>query len=195
MSGCGGGSSDNPVFRGQATGPAPPPVGTSGPILSTVAIGAVTAIRLESGPAATAINIADAILAGRLGAGGRSCTARATRSDQVTVSFRWSCSDRTVATATYVVATGTAVTLPSLFGGDYLHYLSSTASAQLAATDAPPATVAALTAPTAATFALWDLTPDGLEVTFPLPSGPAVVGFPLATLAPYRAATSVLPAG
>jgi hypothetical protein len=189
LAGCGAVSHDNPAFTGAPAGGVTVTTtatsGAAGPAISQVVVGSVRVPHVAGGGGAAAINAALDALAGGLGVGGRSCSVTTARSDATVVSFRWTCSDRSVATATFGVATGRRLVLGDVLTGAYLPYLASTSDAQLAAGGASPAVVASVAPSTAAAFSHWDVTPSALEVTFPLPSGPATIQFPIASLTAY----------
>ena len=191
LAACGAASHDNPAFSG-APGPAvtagpPTPVEGGTPSISQVGGGPVATPHLAGAPGAAAINPALGAVAAGLGSGHGSCRVATTRADAEVVSFRWTCADRTVATATFSVPTGRRLTLDGVLRGAYLPYLASTAQAQLVAGGASAGEAAAVAAPSAAAFSRWGLAPGALTVTFPLRSGPATVAYPVGTLAPYAA--------
>jgi hypothetical protein len=186
--GCGTATHDNPAFTGQPSGTeATVPTTAPGSALAvgTTAVGQVSAPRLLAGAGAATANATIAGLARQLGAGGRSCQYTTTRADSTLASFRWVCSDHTVATATFAVADGRRLALPDLLHGGYLAYMASTAQAQLEAGGASGATATSVAAPTDAAFSRWGLSASAVQVTFPLASGPVTVDYPIATLSPY----------
>ncbi|WP_262323623.1 hypothetical protein [Acidiferrimicrobium sp. IK] len=185
--GCGTVSHDNPAFTGAPNAPATTPTtaAATGPTITQVTVGSVAIPQLAGGQGAPAVNAAVRALASGLGAGGRSCNLTTTRSDAALVSFRWLCSDRSVATATFSLPSGKRLALSDLLRGGYLQYMASTAQAQLTAGGTDAASASRLAAPTAAAFSRWGLSRSALQVSFPLPSGPVTVAYPVATLAPY----------
>lgn len=194
LAGCGATSHDDPAFTGPAATAAPPPAVASpaGPVLTQSVQGGVATPRVAGVPAAGQITAGAGAVAAGLTGSGRACAVAATRADAVAVSFHWSCAGGSGATATFRSSDGRRLTLADVLAGGWPAYLSSTAAAQLVAGGASPAAAAKATAATPASFALWDLAPAALQVTFSLPGGPATVSFPAASLGAYLAPGSPL---
>lgn len=194
LSGCGAAPHDDPAFTGPAATAAPPPAASSGEglVLTQSVEGGVATPRVAGVPAAGEITSSAGAVAAGLAGGGRTCGVAATRADAVAVSFHWSCAGGFGATATFRSSDGRRLTLADVLAGAWPAYLSSVAAAQLVAGGASPAAAARATAATPASFALWDLAPAALQVTFTLPGGPATVSFPAASLGAYLAPGSPL---
>ena len=101
------------------------------------------------------------------------CSVAVERDESRIASFLWTCNSGSRTAATYDQATARKLSLDDLFQGDYRHYLSSTAVAQMRADG--------VSGPSAEDFSVWYLTTSSLVVAFPQ----SVVSFPLVSLDNY----------